>query len=170
MASGAPDWHKISDVDIQAQSIGDVNINVAGQSISEIINRPTYGEGEEAIATEIVSAGTTESIITISGTGVLYGGWVTISDTNNHFNDKPKIYIDGNYFAGVSFNSLFNNGFIKNSKYLFNLTRKEFDSPHYRAVACIGSGVTFETSLQLQYQNSEATDIDVGAILTYATI
>jgi len=92
MPTGAPDYTKR--IDINIQTLGEVTI------------RPRYGDFKKIYESVILDAGVWTEIISVSGRGLIYGGYITIWDIGATGSDAMRITIDGEttdaaYFAGL---------------------------------------------------------------------
>jgi hypothetical protein len=168
MAHGSPDWHKLSDVDILAQSVGDIHINIAGQDIAQIINRPTYGEGEKSSFSTSVAAMDDSDLVTITGTGIIYGGYLYNYDYNIHSNDIVTVTIDGNQIFSDSYYNMNTNNLTHMYGAPVYLTL--YDTENYKNGLSLSPGFTFESNFVLNYNNPYGNSTFVKGMIYYATI
>lgn len=169
MAHGAPDWHKLSDVDILAQTVGDIHINIAGQDISEIINRPTYGAAFKATSTKSQNPSTGQNYISITGTGIIYGGYIYTDATKLHPNDVLRIIIDGEIVVSSTWEYLrkYRPKNIRSAPIILEV----YDEITFIHMASINREFTFESSCVIYYANNDAVEtIGVNTELYYAVI
>ena len=168
MAHGSPDWHRLSDVDILAQSVGDIHINVSGQDLAQIINRPTYGQGIRNDFGKTVAAGTTETLFTINGTGIVYGGHLSCVSTISKVSDRFKFIVDGETVNDYTWSKMLDRRIIQPGNCDFNLTK--YDQTAFYYVCLFPKDMTFESGLTMTYTAiSGASSIVVGDVI-YATI
>ena len=168
MAHGSPDWHKLSDVDILAQSVGDIHINVAAQDIAQIINRPTYGGANVSTYDSNPPTSTTTELISITGQGVIYGGYIWIHDGTSRYNDSFILHVDGVDIFNIT------------SYYLRTLNFSKYENTPLRMcvyneymkyyLATIQNDITFESNFKIKYANAGGGASTVTAQAYYATL
>lgn len=155
-------------VDIIAQTIANLDINVNAQSLSEIINRPKYGGAIQGIINQLVVGVGTGTLIEIAGTGIIYGGFLRVYPLVSHKTDYPMITVDGNLFAAGYTPEYLMKDYLCGYDYVWKLIN--YNDVDFEYVIGIIAGITFESSIKLQWYNSIADTILVGGRLIYATI
>jgi hypothetical protein len=156
------------DIDVVAQTIGNLDIDVKAQTLAQLINRPKYGGAELGSYSNAIAGLTTETLIDITGVGMIYGGWIRCTDTTTHKADIPRIWIDDMTIEADTWNSLNQAGVWRNPISPMSLTR--YDETNFEYALMIGYGFTFETSVKLKYSNVYGDGTAVAARLYYATI
>lgn len=156
------------DVDINAQSVGNIDIDVVSQTLGELINRPKYGGGLVASWTANVAASTNQTLFTVNGTGMLYGGFVNSVAASTHKVDEVYVYVDGNLLFYSSFQNLLNMGLC--SPVVLPVYLKTFNDVAFVYTVGFMYGVTFESSIQVKYYNKTGSSTYVTGKMIYATI
>lgn len=155
-------------IDIVAQSIGNLEIDIVAQALSEVINRPTYGGANVSIYNDFAPALSATDIISVLGTGMVYGGYFYIADANDHLNDGLGVVIDGTELFAISPNSLLLWGVKSGMNFPLQLAMYRPDL--YQYIVLVKGGLTFESSFKLRYHNILGDSAGVLAQAYYATI
>ncbi len=156
------------DIDIIAQTIGNLTIDIAAQNLSEIINRPKYGGAQRAASTADAWANDTRSYITVSGKGMLYGGSLFLEHTASQKTGKPILMVDGVSLAQWSFEDSLSLGMVKPWIKAMFLTK--YDDVNFVYCVAFMYGITFETSLQILYEESEGETPNITAEFIFAVV
>lgn len=154
MVSGFTDW--------------DVPVNINAQTLGEIINRPKYGGAIDGAWSLSISAGETKSIQIVSARGVIYGGIIKASASGDLSNDLITMIVDGTLTTTHSFASLLANDFKYKDSYFFWLTK--YDPVNFIYSVVLSNRITFESSVLITYENTNAFSVDIISSLIYATI
>lgn len=156
------------DVDVIAQSIGNLSIDIAQQSLSEIQNRPKYGS---AIATKsdiTLTANTPSQLISIGGTGVIYGASFFISSSSIIDLDTIHIETDGDSWGLDKLLDIFERNASKPVSSLLWLTR--WDKVNDTYALELGFGLTFEQSLSIIYKENQGRTPTVNSRVLFALV
>lgn len=138
MASGLPDFWR--------------SIDVAGQSLAEMINRPKYGGAIQVAGSLTVTAMLANVLFLIEGQGMIYGGTLWLDYTSSQGNAEIQMKLDG---VGIGFPSL-----VRMKNYSMNHPRSSivslntFDSVNNIYSVGLSYGITFESSFQLAYSEN----------------
>lgn len=154
MTSGLPDFYRGVDIKLQ--------------SLSEVTNRPKYGGGIQSAGSDSVVGGFRNILALITGKGMIYGGSVWLDYTSTQANSIVALAIDGAYLAGLSFVRLKDYNIVDPRSSV--ITINKFDSTNYIYSAGISYGLTFETSLQLLYNEEHDVTPTVHFNLMYTLI
>ena len=148
----------------------DRNTNIVGQDLAQVIQRPKYGHGMDVEYSDIIAEGDSDDIISIAGTGVVYGGTVllnSVGDTD-YFYLTPEL--DGAAFGFSSPSGLNYWQVISPAEYIMY---EKYYSEHWgKYIIGLTGGVTFETSYVLQLANlsGSGASVTVDTVLWYALI
>lgn len=154
--------------DVQCDTNGNLTLNLKAQDLSEIINRPKYGGALQSSATVNLTASGENVFVTVSGKGILYGGFIMSLDSNIQTLDEPRIYLDGQLLSRWSWDSLKTYGLIQPDASIISLLVYDTTSPVYTAV--LRYGITFESSISLRYWCTTATSRYLTYSLLYALV
>jgi len=156
MASGTPDWY------------GFRMVNIFAQDLSEIINRPTYGAAQRSAGgTSATPTGLT-TLVTVSGQGMIYGGYLYVDGTGTCDTDIWQITVDGTV---MSASSLFQVNKRKiTDKHMDILYEVNYDDTSFLYTHGIMPAITFETSFDIKYSETNGRTPVVVATVIYALI
>jgi len=134
MPTGAPDYVKRIDVNIQ--TLGEVTI------------RPRYGDFKTAFATTFPAGGQWNTLVDISGKGVLYGGRIMLYGTGATEDDRVRITIDGETSDEISPEHLMEYQITRPHLGCFYLLQFDSNQPQFGIGLC--HDVSFESDLLLE--------------------
>jgi len=154
MPTGFPDWQ--------------VPINISAQELEEIINRPKYGSAQIAAGSKQLTPFGTATLVSIAGTGMIYGGYIYCSGASSQRNDIPFIEIDGVALSIVDLTNLQKRG--TDEKYTDLLYLKKFDDIIFDYTVSLVYGITFETSVTLKWGELAGATPTAFGRLYYALI
>ena len=143
-------------------------VNVVAQDLGELINRPKYGAGDSVYGIKSCGAGVDTLVATISGKGVLYGGWMFMDSLVSHKKDGPSIYTDGNQVSALNMEDKDKYNFISPGQASWYLTR--YDDVNFIYALAFTAGITFETEWKLIWYNDTGTNINIGYHVIYALV
>lgn len=158
---------------LKCDTNGNAFLNVKAQDLAEIINRPKYGAAHGEGADVTVDPGETYTLYNISGKGIVYGGAVwtpnpPVPTGVNQVDSSVTVLADGEGLNAARFTYLNTLGLFLPTSMVTYLTAYDTTS-HIYAVA-ITPGITFETSLKVQYIENNLENPSVGATLLYALV
>lgn len=168
MAHGAPDWWGQNVVDIIAQTLASMQVDVYAQTLNHVTNRPTYGAANIASFTQACGNGAITELASITGTGVIYGGHIWMSGTGTHAADVPALIVDGNTFPAVNSQQAYDRKIFNPGEFAFFI--KHFDEVDYKISWGIQPGITFESSLVLKYTQFSGGACTAYGRVIYATV
>lgn len=154
MAKGFTDW--------------DVPVNINAQTLGEIINRPKYGAAQQVTFDDPVTANGNTELLSISGTGKIYGGVVFASASASSKGSTPSVSIDNRGFIMQSYEDMFNKQFISEQMNYFFLTM--FDDIDFNYSVGLSNDYTFETDFKLFFTRHFGILTDVLAVVNFALI
>lgn len=154
MAKGLPDYYR--------------GIDLTYQALSELINRPKYGGAQRAVSAANATANDTRSYVTVSGKGMLYAGCVYLQHTASQKTGKPYLVVDGFSLATWSFDDMLSLGMV--TTWIKPVFLTKFDDVNFIYCAALMYGITFETSLEILYEESEGETPNIVTELIYAVV
>jgi len=154
MASGFQDW--------------DVPVNINAQTLAEIINRPKYGTAQVLHYDGIVAPSTLQSLGTISGQGMVYGGNCYWESTGDAKDASISLLIDDVVFIGFSPNTLTNQGVSAENSYYFYVGK--YDTYNNQYLVSFSRGITFETSFEAKIATDTAQNHTIIFDLIYGLV
>lgn len=154
MGHGLPDWYR--------------GVDVAYQALSEMIVRPKYGAATPTAFSVAVAANDQTRIVTVSGKGVIYGLVVYVQGTNVQHDDYLTYDIDGVTYDDVTMEYflLWNDILPPGALGWLGC----YDEVNYRYAIHVGTGITFETSATVYYNETHGRTPTVFGIGYYALI
>jgi len=157
-------------IDIAAQAIGNIEIDIAAQALSELQNRPKYGAAETGTFNVSIGATSEDTLVSMAGSGIIYGGTVYNIDTINHGNDELVIVVDGVEVFRQSPNVAVSAGYTQPFSNYAYLSRHWERLLQYKYIFVITKGITIESSYEILWNNIGADSTPVKGVLIYATI
>ena len=146
------------------------SINITGQDLAEVIERPKYGESEFASYSGIIAEDDDAILFSVTGTGMVYGGQIYhlgAFDTSYAY-IVPEI--DGVVMTAASLAGLLD--WQTEDKNMYICFDQYYSEENGKYINGITRGITFETSFLIGVLNvagSGASD-DIEAELWYALI
>jgi len=157
MAKGAPDWWSRSDIDIEVQTL------------AELIQRPKYGGAQFGTGYMEVSPLSYYCILTVTGTGMIYGGWAWCGDSSASQKDSFfNLYIDEVNMYTSDFKRF--NKFNLTDPLVCILPILLFDDVNYEYVVGFSRGITFEEKFRICFKEAGNVGCKVRVFLWYAII
>jgi len=154
MAHGLPDYNR--------------GVDVAYQALSQMIVRPKYGGAVRTSGGLVVTASVETLLCTVSGKGMIYGGWIRLDHTSTQKDSGVIMAVDGDDIFSMSFDGGIKYGitYPRCSPMILQL----FDDVNFIYSVGISYGITFETEVKLSYQEEHVQTPSVGYNLVYALI
>jgi len=134
MPTGAPDYVKRIDVNIQ--TLGEVTI------------RPRYGDFKTDFETTFPLPGIWNTLVNISGKGILYGGNVKLFGIGASMDDRVRLTVDGETSDEATPESLREYQITRPYLECFYLVQYDERQPQYVLGLC--HDISFENSLVLE--------------------
>ena len=154
MASGLPDFYR--------------SIDIAKQTLPELFNRPKFGGGILSSGQLAVTDGVLNSLVQINGKGMVYGGSIWLDYTASQANSEIWLGIDGVNIEGLSLIRLRDFGVVEPGSAVITLNK--FDSVNFIYSVGISYGLTFETRLDLKYNENHSATPTVHFRIIYTLI
>jgi len=153
--------------DVQCDASGNLTLNLKAQDLAEIINRPKYGAANGAVWSGDVFSPNTQDLFSITGKGIIYGGFIHIDATDTQEVSNVVLTIDGTEITSIEIGQLGSYFLITPSSYIFYLL--VYDTTNFEYTIGYAPGITFESSLSAQYscQSGIAT---LDARILYALV
>lgn len=154
MAKGTEDWVRRIDISIQ--------------STAEVDNRIKNGAADVLTFAGLADASTTKTLGTVTGKGMVYGGFIASQGVDIQHDDYLSLVIDGTtiyiptFEQSVAWNQIRPNGPV--------LYLTIFDEVLFRYAMMVGPGVTFETSFVIRYTEAHGRTPAVSVGLMYALV
>lgn len=146
----------------------DIPVNINSQSLAETTNRPKYGGSVGAVLTKNVPAGQTMTLVTLSGKGMIYGGWIRGINAVEMPEAMLQLYLDGALIQYNSWEGLNLAQIDKAHMAIMYLTL--YDNATYKYCVGISYGYTFEQSLKIEFVNDSAGAAGITGRCFYALI
>lgn len=115
-----------------------------------------------------VVANVRTSLISVTGKGMIYGGFIALEYTESQANSRPELWVDGVYVANENFVSLKLWGVEK--PFNFSLVLAKYNDTAFVYCVEIGCVITFEESVELIYYERHGKTPNVVARLCYALV
>lgn len=130
--------------------------------------RPRYGGAMKSTGTKVEAPLGYTSLITLSGRGMLYGGLVYLNHTSTQKGSEVIVKVDGRNMISMRFVDMNLLGVCSVGIYPTVL----LDYDDVRFIYCVGlaGGVTFETSIEIVYNELHGSEPTVFAEMMYALI
>lgn len=127
-----------------------------------------YGTGQVETYSGIISGPAQETIITIAGKGILYGGHVNVDSTADSENHLTTFYADDQAMMGITWKSMRTFDYDIPAGPNFCLTC--FNEEDWKYAMVFGGGLSFETKLEMKYFVTNALSPAVYAAVFFALI
>ena len=146
------------------------SINITGQDLLEVIERPKYGSAQFAHYDDYIMRGGFDRLFVIAGTGMIYGGVIKHTGPYGPNHIEIDVFIDYSDVEQLTIYTL--NDWQVEAKNMLPVWEQYYNTTQRKYIQGISSGITFEESFELQVANhysSGATDT-IEAHLIYALI
>jgi len=130
--------------------------------------RPRYGAAGSKYDFINVGASEEKSLCTVTGKGVIYGGFIRMLGLSAAWDDKPKLLIDGKAVSELKYSELLSYGIDDTTKGPLFLTY--YDMVNWIYCVGISAGMTFESTVEIRYHRSPAVAKPVRIGIIYALI
>ena len=153
---------------IAVDANGIMKANLSVQDLDFLTVRPAYGEAVEAHGTEAISASSTETLKTVTGRGVVIGGWFSFGIGQTHKSIECGIKTEGTVVQQEAASVL--NGRKHYTPGCQPLYLSLYDDIGFDYCVGISKGLTFETSFDMFVKNPYAFETTVIWFLFYALV
>lgn len=130
--------------------------------------RPVYGGGQRNAGGKLVTASDDTNLLTISGKGMVYGGYVLLDYSSSQVNSIPVIAVDDKKICNITFGTL--NKFRMDAPGKYPVVLTIYDEVNFIYGVVFSYGITFETELGLSYIERHGTTPTVNYSIIYALI
>lgn len=138
MAAGFTDWES--------------PINISKQDLGYVSMRPVYGGVSYALHTGNITPSDMHTIGSITGKGMLLGGFITLKPAQSQASDYCQVTIDDNTFIASALTYCDARGLTK--MYTDVLYLLKFDDTNYIYTFGISYGYTFDSSVLIEYRET----------------
>jgi hypothetical protein len=154
MASGFEDWQ--------------VPVNISGQDLDEIINRPKYGAAQLSDYSGSISNNTIVTIISISAKGMIYGGFVHADSSSEANQGLIDVVIDGQEVFHLDFEDVLLVRSVENQAHICYLSK--YDNVNFIYTLNFSYGITFESSFVVKFTRHAGVDTELFSDVIFATV
>lgn len=127
--------------------------------------RPAYGGGQRLASSKTVTASDDTTLLTITGKGMVYGGYILLDHTASQVNSIPVLAADGKKICSIKFDTLNKYNMVSPGKYPVFLTK--FDNVNFIYGVAFSYGITFETEIAMNYIEAHGATPVVNYSLIY---
>ncbi len=154
MAKGASDWVARTDILLQ--------------TLAEVITRYKYGGFNSVRYYDYIPASVLTTVITVSGRGLILGGFYDTYGTTIQRDDYVTVNVDGSFSQGETYLDMALEGRLVPVRGIPFLSA--FDEVNFIYAAGWNVDVTFESSFQVGYAEEHGNTPEVEVVITYAII
>ena len=176
MATGRPDYtgetvarlkgvNGTTPTDVQVDVDGNLTLNVKRQDLGYLTQRPMYGQAMAIGNTQNVTANACTTLVSISGKGMIYSGYVWWWNDYNPYIDNITLVIDGITLYGDSFKNLLDKGFILPGVNLYTVNK--YDELNHKFTLSFQHGITFDASFEILYCEEYGYTPQVETMIRY---
>lgn len=155
-------------IDVKAQTIAQLGIDIEAQTLDIVTNRPTYGGAISGDMTTSKSASAWYDLLTISGTGMIYGGVLKIDGGSGDEDGVVSLRFDGiSTYNQRPFDLMYSASITSNNLPIYLI---KYDPIEDIYVVGFGFGYTFETGLVVKAYQATANTVVYSGEFLYATV
>lgn len=140
----------------------------SGMQDYQSIFRPKYGAAQAAPADVVAVATSVNPLVLVLGKGVIYGGALGVFGGGAQSFGVPIIKVDGASLGAANLQNLIGNNFTVENCYPFYA--RLYDHVNFIYSVGISSGITFETSFEVEYEELDGGTPVVWSRIIYALI
>jgi len=129
---------------------------------------PLYGPFTTEYNVEALTTTDLTEVFSLSGAGYILSGFVWINGAASIRTDKIIMTIDSGNTLSKTVGFYYDDGFIKNPSMPLSLIN--FDAAEMFAVFMIGTQLTFEESLKIEYDPADVAIRDIKTLLWYSKV
>jgi len=130
--------------------------------------RPSFGSARRATFARAANTSAITIALTITGNGIIYGGYVLSSGVATQKADSYEIFIDGEAVAFATF--LNQNTWLLNKEHVAGLYELRHDDVNFKYCLGIMPGITFEKSIRIQYLETYGRTPNIIGDIIYTLI
>ena len=176
MTTGRPDYtgetvarlkgvNGTTPVDVQVDADGNLTLNVKRQDLGYLTQRPMYGQARSVGITKYVDANATTTLVSISGKGMIYSGYVWWWNDYNPNVDSIGLIVDGVTLYGDSFNNLLDKSFILPGVNLYTVNK--YDEINHKFTLSFQPHITFDSNFEVSYTEEYGYTPQVETMIRY---
>ena len=144
-------------------------IDIRLQGLAQMQSRSMYGNLLQSRGSTAALANGTKELISVSGVGVVYGGYIFLDAAASQKTDQPGFSADGGLQTFQdTFQNLFSMGHNNANNGLVQLSI--YDDDNYVYGVLFNGPITFENAFILVYSEANGNTPTVKYCLMYATI
>lgn len=156
MTAGAPDFERRT------------RSNIITQDLARLVHRPSYGGAQRSYLQVNAVANNVKDLINVSGKGIIYGGVGASDGTATQKADYFGLFIDGQWFSTMTFESLAYYGLDYRSQ--LGIHALDYDDTGFLYSIAIQPGITFDSSFYLGYIETHGRTPLLTAQINYALV
>lgn len=137
---------------IAVDSDGIMKANLSVQDLDFLTVRPAYGAAEVEEGSQAISYTTTYTVVSISGRGVIYFGWIYTGHPTMGNQEAIYVEVDGVEVLSTSLLGVYQNEMFAPGSGLLYIVGWDRHNTRWRA--CFTPGLTFETTFELKIKGS----------------
>ncbi|MCD6429361.1 hypothetical protein J7L09_01565 [bacterium] len=145
-----------------------VDVDLFSQTLAEVTIRNKYGGAESACFIGYATANDTIELFSITGKGVIYGGFITIQSTGSQRDDEQWLWIDGSQMSPHTLYEMKRFNLIGPTGPIPYLTC--YDDINFLYAVQFFFGYTFETSCVVKYTEKHGREPLIIAFFDYALV
>lgn len=137
---------------IAVDSDGIMKANLSVQDLDFLTVRPAYGAAEVEAGSQAISYSTTYTVVSISGRGVIYFGWIFTPGATAANQETMEVWVDGVKVLSSDMLTIYQNEMFTPGSGLLYVVG--WDREHTRYRVCFTPGLTFEATFELKIKGS----------------
>lgn len=153
---------------IAVDSDGIMKANLSVQDLDFLTVRPAYGQVRRGTGSVSITADSTETIATITGKGLVIGGWFRWAGASSEASIAPIIKCDEVVVEQLAANVL--NTYQQYPSTANPLYLIKYDDTYFSYIVGICPGLTFETSFEMAANNPYAAAHSIAYHVFYALV
>jgi len=130
--------------------------------------RERYGGATVSQGSAVANALTTKTLVTVSGKGMIYGGYVVLDHSSSQKDSAVRLILDGSEHVATTFADMNKYGLVKDRT--LPMVMSVFDDTEFIYGVSLTYGVTFESELKVVYNESHDSTPTVIYQVIYALI
>lgn len=111
--------------------------------------RPGYGSGQNKAGYKVVLKNDTTPLATISGKGMIYGGYVRVEYTSSLSDSGLFLYVDDEKLGSIGFETL--DRWNLDVEHSYPVYKRKYDDTNFIYVVAFSHGITFEKNIRIEY-------------------
>ena len=127
-----------------------------------------YGAVKQKNLSKPITPSAYTELCSITGKGIIYGGYIHSSKDTTCIDDEPRIEIDGLLFSELSFSAIDFINLCEPSCYVFY--KLKYDDTNFSYVVGIQPMITFEKKLRILYGEAYGHTPSVKGFLNYTLL